>query len=115
METYFAILVGVLFAVGVYLMLRRDMFRLIMGLVLTSQAANLLIFTAGGLTREKPPLIGETDKIMSGVYADPLPQALILTAIVIGFAVLAFTLVLIYRVYRTIDISNVDHMKGENS
>ena len=85
-----AILVGVLFAAGVYLMLGRSMVRIIFGIVLVGHAVNLLIFTSGGLVRAKAPIVppGETAPLPG--YADPVPQALVLTAIVIGFALTAF-------------------------
>jgi len=114
MEVILAIVVGYLFAVGVYLILMRDIFRLIMGLVILSQAANLLVFTAGGLTHAKPPIIPETATAFVQLYADPLPQALILMAIVMSFSILAFLLVLVYRAHKTIDVNDVDRMKGEN-
>lgn len=113
METILAFVVGALFTAGVYLILRRNTFKLIMGLVLISQASNLLIFAAGGLTHAKSPLLSKATHKLVGGGADPLPQALILTAIVISFAVLAFSIVLIYRTWKTIDINDVDHMKGE--
>ena len=113
METLLAFVVGALFTAGVYLILRRNTFKLIMGLVLISQGANLLIFAAGGLTRAKAPVIAKDASVLTGPFADPLPQALILTAIVISFAVLAFSLVLIFRAWKTIDVNDVDQMKGE--
>lgn len=93
-----AIVVGGLYAMGFYLMLARSTVRLVLGLVLIGHAANLLIFTAGGLTRANPPLVAPGAAAPSDGHADPLPQALILTAIVIGFAVTAFAAVLAQRV-----------------
>ena len=104
--------VGGLFAAGFYLMLRRSMVKLIFGLVLLSHAANLLIFTAGGLVRAKPPLIPPGDLVPAKEFADPVPQALILTAIVISFAVIAFAAVLVKRVYRTVGSGDVDELKA---
>ena len=110
MEPVLAIVVGVLYAAAFYLMLRRSIVKLIIGLVLLGNAANLLIFAAAGLTRGSPPLVplGQTRPL--GPIADPLPQALILTAIVIGFGVQAFALVLIKRVYQTVGSDDVDEM-----
>ena len=96
MAVWLAAVVGALYAAGVYLLLRRDLFRLVLGLVLLSHGANLLIFTAGGLTRAEPPVVS-ADPAAPPPPTDPLPQALILTAIVISFGVLAFTLVLFHR------------------
>lgn len=72
---------------------------MLFGLILLSNAVNLLILTAGGLTRGTPPLIASGATEMPAGAANPLPQALILTAIVIGFGLIAFALILIYRTY----------------
>jgi multicomponent Na+:H+ antiporter subunit C len=110
MTTYLAILIGCLYAAGIYMMLRRSLFKLILGLVLISHGANLLIFTAGGLTRAQPPIIPPGQSGPAVPSADPLPQALILTAIVIGFGVLAFALVLFHRSYQTIGSDESDEL-----
>lgn len=102
MEILLAIVVGALYAAGLYLMMRRSIVKLILGLALLGHAANLLIFTIGRLNHNQPPLIPEGAEQIAGSYADPLPQALILTAIVIGFGVQAFALVLVKRVYQTL-------------
>jgi multicomponent Na+:H+ antiporter subunit C len=83
--------------------------------VLLGHAANLLIFTVGRLTRGRPPLIpvGATQPIEP--FADPLPQALILTAIVIGFGVQAFALVLIKRAYQTVGTDDLDEIRVEDT
>ena len=91
-----ALLVGALYAAGLYLMLSRNLVRLVLGLALLGHAANLLIFVAAGLTRGRPPIVGD-EPPAPGTFADPLPQALILTAIVIGFGVFAFALILVRR------------------
>ncbi len=105
--------VGALVAAGLYLMMRRSMFKLVLGLSLLSHAAHLLIFTAGGLTREHPPLIQRHSDQLTQPYADPLPQALILTAIVISFGVTAFTIALMYRSYRETGVDDLDSLKNE--
>jgi len=110
METILAIVIGGLYAVSFYLMLRRSMVKLILGLVLFSQAVNLLIFTAAGLTRGQPPIIAEGAASPPVPFADPLPQALILTAIVIGFGVLAFTLALARRAHDGLQTDDLDQM-----
>ena len=109
MELLLAISVGVLYAAGFYMILRRSLVKVIIGLALLSHAANLFLFTVGGLTRGRAPLFGESTT-MSGDYADPLPQALILTAIVIGFGVQAFALVLFKRVYQTVGSEDLDKL-----
>ncbi len=114
MEPLLAYVVGGLYAAAVYMMLRRSIVKLVIGLLLLSNAANLLIFTVSGLTRGAPPLIGEGGAIPE-VMADPLPQALILTAIVISFGVLAFAVVLINRAYQVVGEEDLDEMKGTDT
>lgn len=109
MELLLAITVGVLYAAGFYMMLRRSLVKVILGLALLSHAANLFLFTVGGLTRGKAPLVSEAGPDVAA-YADPLPQALILTAIVIGFGVQAFALVLFKRVYQTVGTDDLDRL-----
>ena len=111
MEVVLAIVVGFLFAAGVYLIMRRSIVKLIIGLALLGHGANLLIFTMGRLIRGHPDLILDGEEVLSLPYADPLPQALVLTAIVIGFGVQAFALVLVKRAYDTIGSDDVDYMK----
>jgi multicomponent Na+:H+ antiporter subunit C len=106
-----AIVIGGLYAAGLYMMLARSIVKLVFGLVLMSHAANLLIFTVSGLVRAAPPLVAVGDKRLTGPYADPLPQALVLTAIVISFAVLAFTAVLVKRVYATTGTDDSDKLR----
>ena len=112
METVLDFVIGGLYAAAIYLMLRRNLAQVIMGLSLLTNAANLLIFTVGGLTRGRPPLVPEGAERPAGAYADPVPQSLILTAIVIGFGVLAFTLVLAYRAYETVGSDDLDDMRA---
>ncbi|HVR29054.1 MAG TPA: Na+/H+ antiporter subunit C [Thermoanaerobaculia bacterium] len=111
MEAVLAIVIGVLYAGGLYLMMRRSAVKLLIGLALLSHAANLLIFTSAGLTRASPPLVPEGLGAPPGPAADPLPQALILTAIVIGFSVVAFALVLFYRAYQEVGTDDLDEMR----
>ncbi len=94
-----ALLVGALYATAFYMLLARSTIRLIFGLLLLSHSANLLIFTSGGLVRAKPAIVPHGSDVPVSGYADPIPQALILTAIVISFAVLAFAAVLVKRAY----------------
>jgi multicomponent Na+:H+ antiporter subunit C len=114
MATVLAFLVGALFAAGTYMLLRRSIVKTIIGLVLISQAANLLIFAAGGLTRSRPPIL-PADGTPPLATADPLPQALILTAIVISFGVLAFTMVLVQRSYMVVQTDDIDAMKSTDA
>ena len=107
MELLLAVTAGVLYATGVYLMLRRRLAQLIIGLSLLSNGSNVLILASAGVTRGKPPIITETITTASQ-FADPVPQSLILTAIVIGFGVLAFALVLAHRVHQSAGSDDID-------
>jgi multicomponent Na+:H+ antiporter subunit C len=97
------------------MMLRRSIIKLIIGLILLSNAANLLIFTISGITRGAPPLILEGQETISGDFADPVPQALILTAIVIGFGVQAFSIVLIKKVFQRTGTDDLDDLKSTDT
>jgi len=110
-----AIIVGWLYACAIFLILRRSILKLVLGLVLLTSAANLLIFTAANLKRGNPPIIPAGQLQPLPGYADPLPQALILTAIVIGFGTLAFTLVLTYRAYKTLGTDDLDELKSTDT
>jgi multicomponent Na+:H+ antiporter subunit C len=97
---------GVLFAVAIYLLLSRNMQRIALGFILLSNAVNLLVLTAAGIPeRAIPPLLNGTE----GAHADPLPQALILTAIVIGLGTAAFLLAMSARAYREM---RTDELQG---
>lgn len=111
METVLSLLVGVMVATSVYLMLARNILRFVFGLVLLSNAANLTIFIAGRLTRASPPLVPEGLSSPPEIVANALPQALILTAIVIGFGLLAFALALIFRSYQALGTLDTDEMR----
>ncbi|HUF28848.1 MAG TPA: Na+/H+ antiporter subunit C [Gemmatimonadaceae bacterium] len=113
MEPVFAIVVGALFTASTYLMLQRNVLKIVFGLVLLSNAANLLIFTMGRLTPVRPPLVPEGATVPIPPFANALPQALILTAIVISFGLLAFSLVLVYRAYQEIGTVDSDRMQEE--
>lgn len=112
MESILPIVIGGLYAVCIYLMLRRSLVKLLLGLALLTNAANLLIFTAAGLTRGRPPLIPAELAAFETPPADPLPQALILTAIVIGFSILAFALVLANQAYKRVGTDDLDQMRS---
>ena len=111
MDALLAISIGILVAAAVYLMLARHVLRFIFGLVLISNAANLTIFTAGRLTEGSPPLIAEGADAPAGLVANALPQALVLTAIVIGFGLFAFALILMFRAYTTLGTLDSDEMR----
>lgn len=111
MEILMAFVCGLLFAAAMYLILSRSLLRIIIGTGLLSHGAHLTILTMGGFSGEAPPVLTE------GVtnFADPLPQALILTAIVIAFGVTAFFLVLAYRAYQELQTDDTSLMKGSDT
>ena len=111
MQILCAVLVGTMVAASVYLILDRNLIRFIFGLVLASNAINLLIFTAGRLESQRPPLLSDKMATTQELYANALPQALILTAIVIGFALLSFVFILFYRAYQALNTVETELMQ----
>lgn len=95
MPVTFALLIGILTSGGTYLLLRGDRFRVVLGLTLLSYAVNLFILASGGVVVGQPPLVHNIAE--AGGAADPLPQALVLTAIVIGFGMTAWLIALCLR------------------
>lgn len=111
MEAVLAFLVAIFFAVAIYMMLSTHVVRIVLGVAIFGNAVNLLIFTAGRIVREVPPIIPEGQDMPVGIVANPLPQALILTAIVISFSFFAFLLVLTYRAYQEIGTDDSEGMR----
>lgn len=112
MEIALSSSIGILVFAGVYLILRARSFDLVLGLTLLSYATNLLIFSSGRLVAGKPPVLVDGTPATLAHHADPLPQALVLTAIVISFAMTAVTIVLAMR--GRADADN-DHVDGEDA
>lgn len=110
MELLYAILIAVLTGTGVYLMLRARTFPVVMGITLLSYAINLFLLAMGRLVTGLPAIIGENES-----YTDPLPQALVLTAIVIGFAMTAFVTVLALRARGELGNDHVDGRADKES
>jgi multicomponent Na+:H+ antiporter subunit C len=110
MEVMLAVLTGILVAAGAYLMMSGKTLPYLFGLTMISNAANVLIFTSGRLTFGRPPLVPEGQDTVTGA-ANALPQALILTAIVIGFGLLVFALALAYRSYYVLGTAEMDEMR----
>jgi len=111
MDYVLAVLVGLFIALGIYLLLSRSVIRMLIGMTIFGNGVNLLIFTAGRVTRELAPIIPPGLDAPDGPIANPLPQALILTAIVIGFSMFSFLLVLAFRAYQSLDADNTDNMR----
>ena len=115
MTLLLAVVIGVLYAAGFYLVMRRSVVKLVLGLALLGHAANLLIFTVGRLSRAGAPIVPAGAERLVPPHADPVPQALILTAIVIGFGVQAFALVLVKRAYRETGTDDLDALRSTDS
>jgi multicomponent Na+:H+ antiporter subunit C len=111
METALSVTVGLFFAAAIYLMLSRHIVRLLLGIALFGNAVNLLLFTAGRVASEVPPIIPAGAPVPAGATANPLPQALILTAIVISFSFFAFLLVLGFRAYQDLGTDETNRMR----
>lgn len=111
METVLALLAGILVAGAVYMMLSGNLLRFLFGLMLLSNGVNLAIFAGGRLTLGTPALLGQAGALPAHVMANALPQALLLTAIVIGFGLFAFALVLTIRAFRSFGHLDVDRMR----
>lgn len=111
MAAWLAISVGGLYACAFYMMMRRSITKTVIGLTLLSNAANVLIFVAAGLREAVPAIVPPGAYVPDKVVADPLAQALILTAIVIGFGVLAFAVVLIHRAHEVLQADDFDDLK----
>jgi len=109
MEVILSIGIGILSGSGVWLLLRPRTFQVILGLSLLSYAVNLFIFSMGGLRTGAPPIIESGAAGTLAQYADPVPQALVLTAIVIGFATTALFLVVLLA---SRGLTGTDHVDG---
>ncbi|EUJ32408.1 monovalent cation/H+ antiporter subunit C [Listeria floridensis FSL S10-1187] len=112
MELLMAILIGLMFAAATYLILSKSLLRIIIGTAILSHGVNLFVLTMGGVKRGDVPILGLK---ATSAYNDPLPQALILTAIVISFGVTAFFLVLAYRAYQELDSESISKTRGHEA
>lgn len=110
MEAVLALVIGVLGGAGVYLVLRPRTFQVVMGLTLLSYAVNLFIFSMGSIFIDRPPIVKPGVSADLDHYTDPMPQSLVLTAIVIGFATTALFLVVLLA---SRGLSGTDHVDGE--
>jgi len=109
-----SILVGVLYTAGVYMLLRRSILKFIIGIIFMSNATNLLVFISAGLIAGKPAFVnGSTTNVSQ--LADPMPQALVLTAIVIGLGMVVFILALKYKYFEVTGTDDLDQLKQTDS
>lgn len=107
-----AVVVGALFAGGVFLMMRRSAVRLLVGISLLSHAANLLLFAVAEPAFGASPIAIDGQPLPLDAVTDPLPQALVLTAIVIGLGVSAFAVILVHRAHQAIGVDDVDELRS---
>lgn len=108
METVIIIVAGILVTVATYLLLSKNLIRVILGTAVLTHAVHLLIMAMGGFKGENVPIINDAGT----TYVDALPQALILTSIVINFAVTAFFLVLAYQIYKIFGTDDLTKLRG---
>ena len=112
MEIVLAITVGVLYSAGVYMLLRRSLLKFIIGIILMSNATNLLVFLSAGIVPGNPPFI--VRELAEREIPDPLPQALVLTAVVIGLGIITFTLALKYKYFNLTGSDDLDELKKQD-
>jgi len=110
MEILMAILIGILYTAGVYMLLRRSILKFIIGIIFLSNATNLLVFLSAGLVPGEPAFLDETEQDISH-FSDPLPQALVLTAVVIGLGIVVYVLALKYRFFNETGSDDLDQLK----
>lgn len=115
MEVVMALAVGGMIAGAVYLFLSRQFLRILFGVILLSNAVNVAIMTVGRLTQGLPPLIAQGSDVLAPGVSNPLPQALILTAIVIGFGLLSFALALGWRAWQEMGTLDTAAMRAAES
>ncbi|HLS60540.1 MAG TPA: Na(+)/H(+) antiporter subunit C [Virgibacillus sp.] len=108
MEILISVLIGIIFTVSVYLFLSRSLIRVVLATVILSHGVHLLLLTMSGLQRGAAPLLS----LEAGSYTDPLPQALVLTAIVISFGVTSLLLVMAYRTYKEHNTDDLEQLRG---
>ncbi len=114
MEPFFAVAFGAIMSAAAYLLLSRNVLRMVLGLLLLGNGVNLSIFIAGRMGPMTPPILSDKtslDAVTATAIANPLPQALILTAIVISFALTAFAVVLFERAYRSLGTLDTEAMR----
>jgi len=115
MEVVMSIVIGVCYAAAVFLLLQRRLLQIILGISLLGHVTNLLIFVAAGLHGSSVPIIPDDAELLPPTAVDPLPQALILTAIVIGLALFGFSLALAYRCVAVLGHDDIDQITHTDS
>ena len=102
MNIVYAALIAAIMGCGLYLLLSRHVIRIVLGVMTISASVNLVIFIAGRIGTSQPAVIADGQTTLDAASANPLPQALVLTAIVIGFSLVAFAAALALQTYRTL-------------
>lgn len=111
MNLIIAIIIGILFTASIFLMLHRSFFKLILGVIIFGYATIFFLFVVCGVTRNAPPLVAADDSLRDlANIADPLPQALTLTAIVIGIGIQIFVIVLLKKVFQIVKTEDLDEL-----
>jgi len=110
MNLIISLILGILFSASVFLMFQKSFFKLIIGVILFSYATVFFLFSVGGITKNAPPLISNNKVVATEKMADPLPQALTLTAIVISIGVQLFVIVLLKKVYGKVGTEDLDEL-----
>jgi len=110
MEILLAILVGILYTTGVYMVLRRSILKFIIGIIFMSNATNLIVFLSSGIVAGEPAFVDEAVQNVSEM-ADPLPQALVLTSVVISFGIVVFALALKLKFFEITGTDDLDQLK----
>lgn len=114
MNLIISLILGILFSASVFLMFQKSLFKLIIGVILFGYATIFFLFSIGGITKNAPPLLSGTE-VAAGELADPLPQALTLTAIVISIGVQLFVIVLLKKVYGGVGTEDLDELNTTDS
>lgn len=107
-----SIIIGLLFASSVFLLLHRSFFKLIVGVFLFGYGTIFFLFTVSGITKNAPPILSEDNPVDIAAIADPLPQALTLTAIVIAIGVQIFVIILLKKVFEDVHTEDLDNLKA---
>ncbi len=106
-----SITIGALVATAAYLIMQRRLIQLVLGLSLLSHATNLMIVASGWVGDGRSPIVPGPGRVDPTGYVDPLPQAMVLTAIVISFAITAFLLVLALNIYQRFKTDDIDRLR----
>jgi multicomponent Na+:H+ antiporter subunit C len=109
MELIISLILGILFGSSIFLMFQKSFFKLIIGVVVFGYATIFFLFSIGGLTKNAPPLLSDKDQNID-LLADPVPQALTLTAIVISIGVQLFVIVLLKKAYEEVGTEDLDEL-----